>query len=104
MVLSPNVVHQGDRYTGGLPLQARERLGARIRELAGKRINQTELVFRTGLGKGTIGDLWWGRANPTLGTLLLVARELNVRSIEELFGPIGTQTMLKDMMTHVNVE
>ena len=53
------------RFTGGLSEAARNRLGSRIRDLAAMReVSQTALVTRTGLGRSTIEDLWWGRANP----------------------------------------
>ena len=75
-------------------------LGERIRELAAGRITQSELVSRTGLGKGTVSELWWGKSNPTLGTLLTVAGELGVGSVEELLAPFGTQLMLKEMRSN----
>jgi len=85
------------RNTGALPAVIRARLGERVRELAAGKLTQTELVARTGLGKGTIGDLWWGKSNPTLSTLLTVARVLGVSSIEELLAPFGTQIVSKEM-------
>ena len=86
------------RFSGGLSDAAKERLGSRVREVAtGMRVSQTTLVARTGLGKGTVEELWWGRSNPRLSTLLAVVHELHLRSIEELLGPLGTQLMIDDM-------
>lgn len=85
------------RYSGNLTESAKERLGARVRALAERQgFNQSRLVAATGLGKGTIEDLWKGRANPTLSTLLAVASELRVGSIEELLGTTATQVAIAD--------
>jgi len=87
------------RFTGGLSEAARSRLGSRIRNLAATRgVSQTALVKRTGLGRSTIEDLWWGRSNPTLNTVLAVVYVLRLGSIEELLGPLGTQLILGDMV------
>jgi len=70
----------------------KKRLGLRISELrltvinpeTNKPISQEELGLRTGHAKKTIGEIERGNTNPTLETLLLICRELNV-SISELF-------------------
>lgn len=96
-VSEPTAGH-APRFSGGLTVAAKERLGSRVREVAAsQRVNQTTLVTRTRLGKGTVEDLWWGRSNPRLSTILAVVHELNLRSIEELLGPLGTQLMIEDM-------
>jgi transcriptional regulator with XRE-family HTH domain len=63
-------------------------LGERVRGFAaGKGLKEHHLVTQTGLGKSTIRDLWFGVADPKLSTLLLVARELGLLSVDELVGP-----------------
>ncbi|MFI8380416.1 helix-turn-helix domain-containing protein [Leeuwenhoekiella sp. NPDC079379] len=49
-----------------------------------KPISQEELAYRTGHAKKTIGEIERGNTNPTLETLLIICRELNI-SISELF-------------------
>ncbi|PKD17740.1 XRE family transcriptional regulator [Salegentibacter salinarum] len=73
-------------------IKEKKALGLRIIELrekiidprTNKVISQEELGLRTGHAKKTIGEIERGNTNPTLETLLLIAKELNV-TINELF-------------------
>jgi hypothetical protein len=40
-------------------------------------------------------DVWAARSDPTLSTMLALTEALGLRSIEELLGPLGTETMLE---------
>jgi transcriptional regulator with XRE-family HTH domain len=67
------------------------RLADRIRELRytdWRAWSERELAQRAGLSIGALRDLGTGLANPTLRTMVALARAFDLRSIEELIGPM----------------
>jgi hypothetical protein len=85
----------GERRTARLTDAARTALADRIQELSQGQFSQRGLAAATGLGIGTINDLWAGRSDPSLSTLLALTSALGLHSIEELMGAPGTQAMLR---------
>jgi transcriptional regulator with XRE-family HTH domain len=83
------------RFSARLSKGARDCLAARVRELSAGQHSQRGLAAATGLGIGTVRDIWSGSSDPTLSTLLALTEALGVHSIEELLGPIGTQRLLE---------
>lgn len=84
----------GARSTARLSDAARQAVGTRARGLCEGRYTQRGLATKTGLGIGTVRELLAGSSDPTLGTLLAVAKALELGSIEQLLGPSGTETLL----------
>jgi transcriptional regulator with XRE-family HTH domain len=82
------------RYSARLAVEARGVLASRIRSLSEGRFSQRSLATATGLGIGTVRDVWAGRSDPTLSTMLALTETLGLRSVEELLGPLGTQALL----------
>ena len=68
-----------------LGIEARRRLGERVRYLRGDRTLE-ELADSAQLSSGSLSQLERGKSDPTLGTLLRLMGALNLRSIEELLG------------------
>jgi transcriptional regulator with XRE-family HTH domain len=68
-----------------LGVEARRRLGERVRYLRGDRTIE-ELADTAQLSSGSLSQLERGRSDPTLGTLLRSMQALNLTSIEELLG------------------
>lgn len=95
MVAGPIRLDPTARNTARLSDGAKAALAERVRELSAGRYSRRGLAAATGLGIGTVMDLWAGRSDPTLGTLLALAEALELRSVEELLGPLGTQAMLE---------
>lgn len=85
--------------TRRLSVAGKEALGARVRELAAAHglPKQRELIRAAGVGNTSIEKLWNGVADPSLSTLLAVARALSLGSIEDLLAPLGTRVMLRYM-------
>jgi len=74
-----------------VPLFAR-----RLRELAGER-TAGDVARSTGLGLGTVTKLLNGETDPRLSTLMILANEFGLRSIEELLIPFGTAKVVGDL-------
>ena len=70
-------------------------IARRIQTLSANRFSRRSLAAKIGLGIGTVMDVWAGRTDPTLSTMLALVEALELRSIEELLGPLGTQSMLE---------
>ena len=87
------------RPTARLSVAARQALGTQLRALSQGRISRRAVAAATGLGIGTVMDLWAGRSDPELSTLLALVEVLGVRSIDELLGPLGTQVLLEHQRT-----
>ena len=66
----------------------------RLRELAGDR-TAGEVARSTGLGHGTVTKLLNGEADPRLSTLVILANEFGLRSLEELLIPFGTARVVQ---------
>jgi transcriptional regulator with XRE-family HTH domain len=65
-----------------------------LRLLCDDSYSQRALADASGLGIGTVLDLFSGRTDPTLGTLLAIVEALELASVEQLLGPLGTETMI----------
>ena len=59
------------------------------------RFSQRGLAREAGLGIDTVRDLLAGRSDPSLSTLLALADALDLRSIDELLGPLPTESILE---------
>lgn len=73
------------------------RFGERLRELRQRRggeaaMSQRELGRLTGLSPSTVGQLERGLHEPSLGTLLALRDALGLGSVEELLGPMPSET------------
>lgn len=75
-----------------LSAEGRRRVGARIRELRGKRALE-EVAASAGVSGGTLGALERGETDPRLGTLLRLLPALRLCSIEELIGPLPATSL-----------
>ena len=88
-----------DRARAVVTRVARERLGPTVRKLAAQRgLSLTRLAKNVGYG-GVNGllDAINGRSDIPLSRLFLIAGELQVWSLEELFGPSGTTEAIGDL-------
>jgi transcriptional regulator with XRE-family HTH domain len=56
-------------------------------------MSQRELARRTGLSPRTIGQIEQGRHEPRLGTMLVLRAALGAGSIEELIGPMPSESL-----------
>lgn len=56
-------------------------------------LSEEELARRIGVARHTLTDLGRSSAGPRLATLLAVARELDLYSVDELLGPSGTESL-----------
>jgi transcriptional regulator with XRE-family HTH domain len=52
------------------------------------------LADASGLGRGTVADILSGTSDPSLSTMLALARALGLASIEELLSPLGTSVVI----------
>lgn len=82
------------RHSARLSAAARAALAEQLHDLCDDQFSRRRLADATGLGIGTIRTLWKGESDPTLGTLLALVEGLGLRSVEELLGPLGTETMI----------
>jgi transcriptional regulator with XRE-family HTH domain len=75
-------------------LSAREnaQIGERLKMLRGK-TPLRDLGERAQLSPSTINQIELGRRQPKLGTMLALCRALDLHSIEELIGPMPSQTL-----------
>src|ERR1700728_396858 len=75
-------------------LSAREsaQIGARLKELRGKRPLR-DLGESAQLSPSTINQIELGNRQPKLGTMLALCAALGLHSIEELIGPLPSQTL-----------
>jgi transcriptional regulator with XRE-family HTH domain len=83
------------RRAARLDASVRAAMARRIQALSAGRFSRRSLAAETGLGIGTVMNLWAGRTDPALSTMLALVDALGLRSIDELLGPLGTQTMLE---------
>lgn len=79
------------RSDARLTVDARDALGLRVRQLCDGRFSQRGLATTSGVPISTVRQLWCGRTDPQLSTLLAIVGALGLRSIEELLAPLGTQ-------------
>jgi DNA-binding XRE family transcriptional regulator len=82
----------------GKPSQLTARQNAQLRRnykraLSAAELKESELALRLGVARHTLTDLGRSPAGPRLATLLAIARELGLYSIDELLGPSGTESM-----------
>lgn len=60
-------------------------LGKKIKEIRlSKKISQTEIAYRCGFDKSNYNTIESGKRNPTITSLLKIAKALNVQLIELL--------------------
>jgi hypothetical protein len=74
---------------------ARARLVGRIHDVMGQRgIEMPQLVTRSRLPRQTVKDVLDGvTKDPTIGVLIHLVHGLELRSVEELIGPLGTSEL-----------
>lgn len=75
------------------------RQNAQLREnlekaLKAARTNETKLAEAMGVCRHTVTDIGRSQSGPRLATLLRLAQELGLYSMEELLGPSGTAHIL----------
>jgi transcriptional regulator with XRE-family HTH domain len=75
-------------------LSAREsaQIGERLKSLRGKRPLR-DLGESARLSPSTINQIELGKRQPKLGTMLALCQALGLHSIEELIGPLPSQTL-----------
>lgn len=75
-------------------LSAREsaQIGERLKSLRGKRPLR-DLGEHARLSPSTINQIEHGKRQPKLGTMLALCEALGLHSIEELIGPLPSQTL-----------
>ncbi len=72
-------------------------VSSRLRELRKARgWGQERLSAEAGLASGAVGNIESGKANITLATMLALVHALELRSIEELLGPLPTSAIRTD--------
>lgn len=54
-----------------------------------------ELAKLAGVSPGTLGELEQGRHEPRLGTMLALRDALGLSSVEELLGPMPSETLTR---------
>lgn len=82
------------RNSARLAVESSAELGRRIWSLCKPRSVRRGLAAASGVSIGTIMDLRAGRSDPTLSTLLAVAKALDLYSIQELLGEPGTMRFI----------
>ncbi len=88
MTLPKEVVPALDRT---LDAHQTEQFGQRLRALReGRRWSTRELASRAGIANGAVSQLESGTTSPRLTTMLALVRAFELRSIEELLGPLPT--------------
>jgi plasmid maintenance system antidote protein VapI len=71
-------------------------VGTRLHDLIKRKgVKVLDLEERSGVSKTTIYAVINGERDPTLGTLIRLAHELGLRSVEEFIAPLGTMQILK---------
>ena len=83
------------RNSARLDPAVRTAVAERVKQLSDGRYTRRALASKTGLGIGTVMDLFAGRSDPSLSTMLALVEALELRSIEELLGPLTTESMLR---------
>lgn len=83
------------RNSARLDPAVRAAVAERVQHLSEGRYTRRALATKTGLGIGTVMDLFAGRSDPSLSTMLALVEALDLRSIEELLGPLSTESMLR---------
>lgn len=78
----------------------KEQFARQLRRLASERITLSELAIRVGYESlSGLQAAMNGKAQPPLHVLIGLAVELEVHSIEELFGDFGTYTAIVDQVS-----